>query len=124
MNRIFIIQHFNKKLNFFNFKLMKELFAEYERNKFKDRSLIFNNYRPISVGLDQINPFINPKVSIPSMIFSILSVSYYKKRYFLINAPSMIIFSGILNYSIMYYLLINMDNMAQFLKHSKFFDSG
>lgn len=64
-------------------------------------------FKPISLQLKELNPLLQPNLSVPCLLLSLIVGRYYRQKYFLIKASTIRLFSVGLNYSIYYYLLTN-----------------
>jgi hypothetical protein len=79
------------------------------------------NFKPVTVELHEFNPLVNPKVSVPCLVLSMMSVGFYRIKYLLVKAKIIRISSLFLNYSLMYYLATN---AVSFYEHSKKFEQS
>ena len=64
-------------------------------------------FKPITLELKEFNPLIQPYFSVPCLLTSLIIARYYRKKYFLIKAGTIRLFSISLNYAILYYLFRN-----------------
>jgi hypothetical protein len=65
------------------------------------------NFKPRTLLIKEFSPLLQPELSVPCLIGSLIIGRYYRQRYFLIKASTIRIFSVGLNYAILYYLVIN-----------------
>jgi len=64
-------------------------------------------FKPITLEIKEFNPLIQPYFSVPCLLTSLIIARYYRKKYFLVKAGTIRLFSISLNYAILYYLLRN-----------------
>ena len=65
------------------------------------------NFKLRTLQINEFSPLLQPELSVPCLIGSLILARFYRRRYFLIKASTIRIFSVGLNYTILYYLVIN-----------------
>jgi hypothetical protein len=72
-----------------------------------------------SLSLNQINPINNPEISVASIFLSLLIQRSHVKRYLMIKTRTLSLFSFIVNYSCLYYVLFNSKEVYRKIKENK-----